>query len=76
MIVQWSRADPGLDFGGPYSRTGLWGPILWLSGEKFLNTVVFYRKHYHLGALPPGFPGSAPVSGLVVVVAYLSFLEF
>ena len=29
------------------------------SDKKFLNTTVFYRKHYHLGPIAPA-PGSAP----------------
>ena len=30
------------------------------SCEKFLNTIVCYRKLCHLRGMPPGPPGSAP----------------
>ena len=50
-----SGADPELDFGGSN---------LSFLCEKFLNTIVFYGKHYRLGRLCPRFQ----VPPLVVIM--------
>ena len=50
--------DPELDFGGP---------LLSFSGEKFLNTIVFYRKYC-------GLSGMAPESALVEGMCLLALI--
>ena len=45
------EADPELDF-------GVMGPLMSFSCQKFLNTIVCYRKYCRLGG--PWPPGSAP----------------
>ena len=42
------------------SRAGLKEPYLSFACEKFLSTIVCYKKHFRLGVIAPQPPKSGP----------------